>query len=83
MAAVLWIGTLVGAVLGSAHAVYLYRTVTAQGPTATEGGSGRLHLQAAYYAIWTVFLWALFGAYVLVLWVISVIAYAVWNLLKP
>lgn len=83
MAEVLWMGTLVGAVLGSAHAVYLYRTVTAEGPSAAEGGSVRLHLRAAYYAIWTVVLWALFGAYVLVLWAISVIAYAVWNLLKP
>ncbi|MEE8517154.1 MAG: hypothetical protein V3T02_10995 [Alphaproteobacteria bacterium] len=75
-------GTLVGAVLGSAHAVYLYRTVTAEAPSAAEGGFVRLHLRAAYYAIWTVFLWALFGAYVLILWVISVIAYAAWDLFR-
>ena len=31
MDAVLWMGTLVGAVLGCAHAVYAYRTVAREG----------------------------------------------------
>ena len=82
MSAILWMGTLVGAVLGAAHGVYLYRTVTAQAPSAAGGGAIRLHLRGVNYAVWTVLLWALFGAYVLVLWVISVIAYALWGLFK-
>ena len=39
MDAVLWMGTLVGAVLGCAHAVYVYRTVAREGLAAAEGGA--------------------------------------------
>lgn len=82
MDAVLWMGTLVGAVLGCAHAVYVYRIVAREGLAAAEGGASGIRIRAAYYALWTVLLWLLFGTYVFVLWVISVIAYTARNLLK-
>ena len=66
MNTVIWAGTVVGAVLGLLHAGYVYRLVAVDG-----------HLRAGYYAVWTLALWLLFGTYVLVLWVISVVAYTI------
>lgn len=82
MDAILWMGTLVGVVLGCAHGVYIYRTMATDNVAAAEGGSGGIRLRAAYYAFWTFLLWVLFGTYVFVLWAISMIAYAARNLLK-
>ena len=67
---VLWAGTIVGAVLGLLHAGYVYRVVAA-----SDGASGPG--RAGYYALWTLVLWVLFGAYVLVLWLVAVIAYLI------
>jgi len=66
MNSVLWAGAAVGAVFGLLHAIYIYRLVAIDG-----------HVRAAYYALWTFGLWLLFGPYVLVLWVISVIPYVI------
>jgi hypothetical protein len=66
MNTVLWAGTVVGAVFGMLHAVYVYRLVAVDG-----------HIRAGYYALWTLGLWLVFGTYVLVMWVISVVAYAI------
>ena len=66
MNSVLWAGAAVGAVLGLLHAIYVYRLVAVDGP-----------VRAGYYALWTFGLWLLFGTYVLVLWVISAVAYAI------
>jgi hypothetical protein len=66
MAVVLWAGTVVVAVIGLLHAGYVYRVVAVEG-----------QFRAGYYALWTFGLWLVFGAYVLVLWIISVIAYAI------
>ncbi len=73
MASVLWAGTLVGTLLGIIHAVYVYRLVAAEAPA----GATANHGQAGYYALWTLGLWIVFGSYVLVLWVIAVVAYAI------
>ncbi len=73
MGGVLWAGTLVGTVLGFIHAVYVYRLVAADAPA----GATTNHARAGYYALWTLGLWVLFGTYALVLWVISVVAYAI------
>lgn len=66
MSVLLWIGSLLGAVVGLAHAVYLWR-VTAK----DFGGRG----MAVYRGLWAVALWTLFGTYVLVLWIVGVVAY--------
>jgi len=70
MNSVFWAGTLVGAVVGLLHAGYVYRVVSVQGGAA-------VHARAGYYALWTLSLWLLFGTYVLVLWIISVLAYTI------
>ena len=66
MTTILWAGTTVGAIFGTLHAIYVYRLVAADG-----------HVRAGYYALWTLALWLLFGTYMLVLWVISVVAYSI------
>ena len=57
MMAFIWIGTLLGAVLGVFHSILVFRQRMAD----AGGGFGK----ALYFAIWTVALWAAFGAYVL------------------
>ena len=64
MTTMLWAGTAVGAIFGTLHAIYVYRLV--------DG-----HVRAGYHALWTLALWLLFGTYMLVLWVISVVAYSI------
>lgn len=70
MISVLWAGTVVGAVLGLLHAGYVYRAIAISGGIAARPRAG-------YYALFTFALWLFFGTYVLVLWVISVVAYAI------
>ena len=82
MDTIMWMGTLVGVVLGCAHGVYVYRTIVTDNVAAARGGSAGIRLRAVYYGIWTILLWVLFGTYVVVLGAISVIAYGIRNLLK-
>jgi len=70
MSSVLWVGLIVGAVLGVLHGAYVYRVVSTP-------GSAAAHARAGYHAIWTLALWLLFGTYVLVLWLVAVVAYAI------
>lgn len=70
MNSVLLVGTFVGAALGLIHAGYVYRVVSMP-------GGATAHARAGYYALWTLALWILLGTYVLVLWVVSVIAYTI------
>lgn len=61
-----------GAAVGLAHAIYLWR-VSVQG---AEGRSA-----AIYRGVWAVGLWTLFGTYVLVLWVVGVVAFGLASML--
>ena len=67
MSSVLWIGTGLGALFGFLHGVYVYRQQIS------------LHSRATglYYGIWAFTLWTLFGAYVLVFWILGFIAYSI------
>ena len=71
----LWLGSLVGALLGIAHAAYVFRIVANSAPLNTPQN----YLRAVYYAIWTFGLWVLFGTYILVLWGISVLFYLIFK----
>lgn len=62
----LWIGSVLGAAIGLTHAVYLWRASAYEG----EGRGG-----AIYRGVWAFGLWTLFGTYVLVLWVVGLVAY--------
>lgn len=59
--ALLWIGTALGAVVGVFHGLWVFRR------QAADAELGR----AIYFALWTWVLWAVFGAYVLVFWILG------------
>lgn len=69
MVYILWAGSALGAVIGLAHAIYLYRRRFA-GPD-TNGSA------ALYRGLWTFLLWTLFGSYLLVLWAVAVVVYSI------
>ena len=58
--------------IGLAHAVYLWRV------SLRESDS---RITALYRGAWAIGLWTIFGTYVLVLWILGVIAYGVGGLL--
>lgn len=68
------IGSAVGAVLGLLHGSYLYRQQAAR---ALASGSPGGKATGLYYGLWTFALWTLFGSYVLALWIVASIAYAI------
>ena len=70
MKSIFWVGTIIGAILGLLHGGYVYRVLSIPSGAAAHGRAG-------YYAVWTLALWILFGTYVLVLWLISVVDYAI------
>ena len=76
MNTVVWIGSLLGLAIGSLHAVYLYRRRVADARESATA-SATAHLEGAYYGLWALALWVIFGTYVLVLWVIGVVAYSI------
>jgi uncharacterized paraquat-inducible protein A len=55
-----------GAAVGLAHAIYLWRVSMQQ---ANSRGT------AIYRGVWAIGLWTLFGTYVLGLWIVGLIAY--------
>ncbi len=74
-ASLLMTGTLVGALLGGFHAVYVYRLLATDTPAGATSGPAH----AVYYALWTFGLWVIFGSYVLILWLIGAIFYVVFK----
>ena len=68
-------GTIIGMSFGLFHAVYVYRYAFAEPPA----DSARSHVRSFYYALSTFVLWALFGTYVLVLWLVGAVFYVVFK----
>ena len=66
-----WVGTIVGVVLGVAHAVYVYRVVAHGVPALPQPDQ----IRGIYYAFWTVLLWTLLGSYVFILWLVGTAMY--------
>ena len=66
----LWTGSTLGAVIGLAHAVYVFNVLT---------NSSQKPLLPIYFATWTLGLWIVFGVYVLSLWVVGAIAYVIFK----
>jgi hypothetical protein len=64
----IWLGSTLGAVLGLLHGAHVYRTISAR----SRGENSR----GLYAAAWTLVLWTLFGSYVLALWIIGCVAWA-------
>jgi hypothetical protein len=67
MSTFLWIGTGLGAFFGILHGAYIYRQQIAVHGRAT----------GFYYGIWAFALWTLFGAYVLLFWILGFILYSI------
>ena len=68
----LWfIGAVLGSVVGCVHAIGVYRRCD----RAPLRGGLRGRARAAYYAAWTLALWALFGGYVLIVWLLGLALY--------
>ena len=68
-------GTLLGAIFGMAHAVYVFTVV------ASHCGTARAPRYAAglYAGAWTLFLWLLFGTYLLLFWLLGAALYLLWG----
>ncbi len=62
-------GTALGVVFGALHAPLVFRSRIAD-----EGASPA---RAAYFAVWAITLWALFGTYLLAFWLIGAAGIAV------
>lgn len=71
------IGSAVGAIVGLLHASMIYVHRTRESSRRLFDHPIAVRANAAYYALWTFSLWVLFGSYVLYLWVISIVVYAV------
>ena len=78
MTALMWTGSLLGAVFGLAHAAYIYRAVSAQAAVCV----GEHRTRAVYFALWIFVLWVLIGSYVLVLWLVGVVFYIVFKMFR-
>ena len=74
MVAFLWIGTSLVIVLGVLHGISVFRQQSA----IAGGGLGR----ALYFALWTLALWTVFGAYVLAFWILGAVGLALSGLGK-
>jgi hypothetical protein len=72
------VGALMGLIVGLLHTAYLSRLVDVG--TNSAGSSARL--STFNFALWTCGLWMLMGAYVLGLWLISVVLYIVFKALR-
>lgn len=74
----LWIGSILGALVGLAHGIQIYRS-RADRVFASASGGGKF--SGAYYGLWAFGLWTIFGAYVLTFWVLGSVAYSISRLM--
>ena len=70
-----WLGTLLGAVIGLLHGGVVFRRQL----VAPGGGT----LGACWFTLWTVALWTVFGAYVLAFWILGAVGLALAGLFRP
>lgn len=82
MPSTLLIGSIFGAIVGLIHAYCVYVRRTSEIPERLTKHPVAVRARAVYFALWTFFLWVLFGTYVLYLWVISIVIYTIYNALK-
>lgn len=79
MTNVLIVGSSVGAIIGLLHAWSVYSRRVSAFPEKVAARPLAVRAGAACFALWTFFLWVLFGAYVFYLWVISVAIYTIYS----
>ena len=64
-------GSMLGAIFGLAHAIYVFRVVVRE----PSGRNLPTFLPALYAALWTFALWLLFGTYLMLLWLLGCLLY--------
>jgi hypothetical protein len=64
-------GTLLGALFGLAHAVYVFGVVASNGNTT----AATQQTTAIYAAAWTLLLWLLFATWLLLFWLLGSVLY--------
>ena len=72
------VGALMGLIIGLLHVFYLSKVVA----SGTNSANPSTRLAALNLALWTCGLWILMGAYVLGLWLISVVLYIVFKAIR-
>ena len=73
----LWIGTVLAIIIGLAHAVYVYRQEIGEFRAVLGRHPLAIRWRAVYHAIWTLLLWLLLGATVLLYWAIALVPYLI------
>ncbi len=61
--------------LGIVHAIYVYRGEVIEHRSTLAGHSVEVRFRAAYYALWTLVLWAVLGPYIVGYWLLAIIPY--------
>ncbi len=74
MTALLWAGTMLGAVVGFFHALQVLQS--------RMGRPGLDPVKTIWQAVWTWGLWTLFGAYVLTFWILGLICFGISRALR-
>jgi hypothetical protein len=82
MTSALIVGSSVGAIIGLLHAWTVYTQRISAFPDKGAVRPVAVRANAAYFALWTFFLWVLFGSYVFYLWVISVAIYTIYSAVR-
>ena len=82
MSTLLMIGSAVGVIIGLIHGCYVYFQRTKEDPIKLAEHPVRVRANAVYFALWTLVLWAAFGSYVFNLWLISVVFYSAYKVIK-
>lgn len=75
----LLLGSALGGVLGVLHGASIYRKIADRDST---GMAPSGPISGLYYALWTLVLWTLFGAYVLAFWILGVLGYPIVRLIR-
>ncbi len=73
----LWICSVVALGLGLGHALYVYRQEIGEFRTVLTRYPVTIRLRAGYYAAWTLMLWLLLGATVVVYWAMAIVPYLI------
>ena len=78
----LWIGTILAAIIGLAHAVYVYRQEIGEFRAVLGRHPLAIRLRASYQAFWTLLLWLLLGATVVLYWAIALVPYLIAKIIR-
>lgn len=78
----LWVSSVVAVAIGLAHTFYVYRQETNEFRTVLARHPVAIRWRAAYYALWTLVLWLLLGATVVLYWAIALVSYLIAKMLR-